>query len=689
MSSESSLHQLQFSPPSLENVGQLLPSYQFEHLIAAGGMGAVYKTIQTSLERNVAIKILAPELSNSVSFRSSFEKEAKLMARLNHPNLIGVYDFGEVDGMLFIAMEYVDGTSLYEKTHSAILEQTEALEVILGICEGLANAHKAGILHRDIKPANIFITSEGIPKIGDFGLARPSGDQETGVIFGTPGYTAPEVTAHPEKVGPATDIFSIGVMLYELLTARLPDEVYQPITGVTPAIDPIVRKAICPNPDFRYQSAQELANEIKPLLHSLQQSSVVAAKFKTAPVSQTNTSPVSAARRSTPPASFRKKQKSPLLNNILIILILVAAIFGVLKWKEQKDAENNEITTHNKTVKPKIIVLDRPAPVEKEVANNDAKIPLIEEPASIAPAEILPKRQSKPKNEGLEFLARLNTGNNALFKKPDQTAYLEDDTRLVVFVDKNLTWAQADRWCHARGGHLVTLKSAEDIAAVLPLIPDSETVWIGAATTGKQRWAWSDGSPWENHLKLPKEASLAFALLNSDETFSIKKSHDKSSFLIEWELDGSTPAALQNRMRRAAQGSPQGDAQYPASTFAVGKHHYYLCPIPMTLQQAKEAAAKAGAHIATPSSVKELAYFKAFIPKNIPSGKLCRIGAERDNNQWRWINNEKWNLTNWAKGYPKKHTSLAVVSKREGPWKDIDSNELAPYTLFEWSSDKL
>lgn len=256
-----------FLAPEPAELAPLFPGYEIDMLIATGGMGAVYRAIQKSLERTVAIKILPREFSNDPAFCAGFEAEAKAMARLNHINLVGVYDFGEVDGMLFIIMEYIVGKSLFHSSNGSAIDPSEVIRLVTGICEGLAHAHENGILHRDIKPSNILLDQSAQPKIGDFGLARPveTKTQEGEEIFGTPHYTAPEVVDSPNSVDYRADIFSVGVLLHELLTGRLPADDPRPASAIShcdPRFDAIVRRATHPNPNGRYGSALEISQDL-------------------------------------------------------------------------------------------------------------------------------------------------------------------------------------------------------------------------------------------------------------------------------------------------------------------------------------------------------------------------------------------------------------------------------------------
>ncbi len=262
-----------FVAPEPADLAPLFPGYDIQGLIATGGMGAVYRAVQKSLDRTVALKILPLEFSKDAAFCAGFEAEAKAMARLNHPNLIGVYDFGEVNGMHYIMMEYVPGQSIYHSAYGQAIDPAEVIRLVTGICNGLAHAHEYGIIHRDIKPSNILLDLNAQPKIGDFGLARPIERkvEEGEEIFGTPHYTAPEVVDSPHSVDYRADIFSVGVLLHELLTGKLPASDPRPASTIVhcdPRFDTIVRRATQHLAAARYSSAKEISHDLQVIAAS-------------------------------------------------------------------------------------------------------------------------------------------------------------------------------------------------------------------------------------------------------------------------------------------------------------------------------------------------------------------------------------------------------------------------------------
>lgn len=218
-----------FVPPSVHDIAQLFPQLEILEVIGHGGMGAVYRARQPGLDRLVALKILPPRPGNDLGFTDRFTREARALAKLNHPHIVSVYDFGQAAGLHYFLMEYVDGPNLRQVEQSGKLTPRQALQIIPQICEALQFAHDEGIVHRDIKPENVLLDKKGRVKIADFGLAMimnqaPQNFRLTGTrdVMGTPHYMAPEQVEHPQAVDHRADIYSLGVVFYEMLTGELP-----------------------------------------------------------------------------------------------------------------------------------------------------------------------------------------------------------------------------------------------------------------------------------------------------------------------------------------------------------------------------------------------------------------------------------------------------------------------------------
>lgn len=263
-----------WTPPGLDEVIRLFPKYQILSLIAHGGMGAVYKARQATLERTVAIKLMPLEVSANAEFAERFGQEAKTMAYLNHPHIVAVYEFGKTsEGHLFFVMEFVEGDNLHQIIHVDGLEPERALTIFEDVLDALDYAHGKGVVHRDVKPGNVIVNAEGRAKVADFGLARLSqpGAQSTGmatgVVIGTPDYMAPE-RLHNTPVDHRADIFSLGVMLYEMLVREVPCGVFDPPSkrvAVDARLDAVVFRAMQQARDRRYQTCGEMKAAIRAI----------------------------------------------------------------------------------------------------------------------------------------------------------------------------------------------------------------------------------------------------------------------------------------------------------------------------------------------------------------------------------------------------------------------------------------
>ncbi|MBX7208814.1 MAG: SUMF1/EgtB/PvdO family nonheme iron enzyme [Verrucomicrobiaceae bacterium] len=297
-------------PPTVEAVQAMLPGYTVEKFIARGGMGAVYRGTQTSLGRVVAIKILPPELQIAdENFAQRFKQEARAMGQLNHPGIVAVYDSGEMpDGTLYFVMEFVEGTDVAQMVAiEGRLHSEHAMAICAHVCDALQYAHEHGVIHRDIKPANIMVGYDGRVKVADFGLAKTSVAGETGLtrsgmVMGTLHFMAPEALTLGSAVDHRADIYAVGVMLYQMLTGKLPQGMFEmpslQVPGLDPRYDAIITKALRDSREQRYQQISEMRLALDGIL--------------TAPVAKVQAQPADAA--APPPAALptqARPQRSP------------------------------------------------------------------------------------------------------------------------------------------------------------------------------------------------------------------------------------------------------------------------------------------------------------------------------------------------------------------------------------------
>lgn len=259
--------------------------YRVEARIGSGGMGEVYRSVDTVLDRTVAIKILLAQFARDVSFVERFRREAQAAARLNHPNIVGIYDSGADGETQFIVMEFIEGRTLADfMSAGGRFTPAHAVEVSEKICDALAYAHVAGVIHRDIKPANVMVTRKGEVKVMDFGIARivagPQTAPQTSAVLGTAAYISPE-QAQGQAVDGRSDIYSLGAVLYEMVTGRPPfvgdssvAVAYKQVNEspmppslanaeVSPRLDAVLMRALAKNPANRYQTAEEFRADLE------------------------------------------------------------------------------------------------------------------------------------------------------------------------------------------------------------------------------------------------------------------------------------------------------------------------------------------------------------------------------------------------------------------------------------------
>ncbi|MDA1229429.1 MAG: serine/threonine-protein kinase [Planctomycetota bacterium] len=255
-----------FVPPKILELAPHFPQLKILELIGQGGMSAVYKARQMSLDRTVAVKLLPQEVADSHGGLERFRQEAKTLAQLSHPNIVNVYDAGQAGPWCFIVMEFINGPNLRQLLGDSNLPTSDVLRYASEICDGLQYAHDRGVVHRDVKPENVLIADDGHVRLVDFGLAKllkPSGSAttQTGRVIGTPHYLAPEQVETPGKVDHRADVYSLGVLIYEMLTGELPLGHFAPPSrriGSDPAFDAVVLRAMARDAQQRYQCVRDV-----------------------------------------------------------------------------------------------------------------------------------------------------------------------------------------------------------------------------------------------------------------------------------------------------------------------------------------------------------------------------------------------------------------------------------------------
>jgi serine/threonine protein kinase len=276
-----------FIPPRPEELAQQFPQLEILQLVGQGGMGAVYQARQKELDRFVALKILPPDIGRDPAFAERFAREAKALARLNHPGIVTIYDFGRTESLFYFLMEFVDGINLRQLLNAGRVSPREALAIVPQICDALQFAHDQGIVHRDIKPENILLDRRGRVKVADFGLAKlvgagndpaqdggtsgPSALTESGKIMGTPNYMAPEQKTNPGDVDHRADIYALGVVFYQMLTGELPGKSIEPPSKkvlIDVRLDEVVLRALEKKPELRYQQVSEVKTLVETIVAS-------------------------------------------------------------------------------------------------------------------------------------------------------------------------------------------------------------------------------------------------------------------------------------------------------------------------------------------------------------------------------------------------------------------------------------
>ena len=726
-----------FNPPEPQELSDLLSGYDVNSLIATGGMGAVYAAKQISLDRPVAIKLLPRELGDE-SFREQFQAEARSMAKLNHPNLIGIYDFGQADGMPYIVMELVEGKSLYYSCYKTAIEQQTACELIIEICEGLAHAHKAGIIHRDIKPANILLDPEAHAKIGDFGLASHS-DSVGGehMAFGTPGYAAPEILENPTAIGVPSDIFAVGVILYELLTGFLPEQPPLPassIKGSDQRLDTIIRTATRRNPRMRFQSAQDMADELKKLLPRLGKSSRSTSrsgrntrlklgasskpdspklsrkeasevklttnrpspsrtKLSTINREKSKNEETTTAPAPTPPIAMTDSGNWPIIRNLIIIAALIPAI--IFAWGKYQEKQERIAIEEEKQLREKRRKSDKAA-AERNAAITETNKKKAAEEATKERARQLAKEHAEDihnptaKRTPVEELAYLkpDLANGKRERFPEGS--IERGNSFLFLVDSPMTWSQAAQFAEDHGGHLATAETAADVAALASTIKTHKRAWVGGGALGRTDWGWVTGQKWLHNR--PSTSLGSCAALSQSGLIKARPNGEKNPFILQWSKFGDNTGSLSAQLTRLQNTLESPSPSWPPGTVVQQNRHYLVVNRPLTWDEADLTASSGKGHLAVASDILEMNFIRDTLIAALGVDESAWLGGRRNEESWYWVTREAWKHACWQENAPDggpNDNALHFKNDSSSPgWNDTspDSQEVEAF-LIEWSND--
>ena len=651
-----------FQAPEVEELKPLFPGFEIDGFLARGGMGAVYAGRQKSLDRPVAIKILPREFGADEQFRANFESEAKTMARLNHPNLIGVYDFGDADGYLFIIMELVEGDSLFDAAYGRVVDPVEAARLVAEICSGLSHAHQHGILHRDIKPENVLLAPGPQPKIVDFGLARPTGHGPGAdeAIFGTPGYTAPEVLENPAAVDQRADIFSVGVLLFELLTGQRPGEAWQPpsaLAGCDAQFDEIVRRAMHPSPAMRYADAEEIAKDLKRLATKLE--GPLGRRMAVPAGSQAGVQRPGYAGVGQPGVSHPKSSGGAgALVAVLVIGVLAAAGFFVVRAMKDTSPGAGTGSPANPVPDPEPDGSD-PGPVTPVVVVPD----LPDEPAVVPEPE--PEPVVAPVETAAECLARLGEKlkRGDLSEMPVGTERRGDSHFLLV--EDRLGWREASRFAERHGAHLAVLESPEDLQWAGSGLKLLTPVWIGLSDSGTEgKWHWVNGNPVAEALWAPGQPGDSsssddgedFAALLPDSVLNDLPGTQELAFVLQWSPGADPAGGFTGQLARCGEALRDRQAPvFPAGSRNIGGSRFLLVPEAVSWTQASATAKTAGGHLAVPSTDAEAAWMAEELRRSLQADEAGWIGGLRmpgASSVWGFVTGEQFDFVTWPPDQP-------------------------------------
>ncbi len=672
-------HTASFTPPALETLNDLLPAFVFTAVVASGDLKAVYVARQRSLDRDVAIKILSPEVGENPKFRQSFQVTARTMARLNHPNLIGVFDSGYVQGMLYFVMEFIPGKSLERSARGQCVELSQTLHLIEGISGGLAHAHAHGIVHGAVEPSVILLNQKAEPKIGNFGFSYSA----NATSYGENPYIAPEIldgTAEPDF---RSDLYAVGAILYELLTgthhsAGAPEP--SSLSKCGPALDAIWRKATHPDPARRFAGMHVFHKEILDLIKG-----PVAKSSSKKAAAGSSIVPGRSQGLHAPPTTHVQRRAvhhddtdKNLIRNLVIIVAILCVIYFV--WGNYQSNAHKEIQTRELAAKQA---------AREEQAIKDAKKKADELKASqAANSTDTPSVRSGPvvvkTEDPRASLARLQAALAAGKRDIMPVGCVQNGESFYFLVKESMSWPEASWFAEQHGAHLAVPSMGADLQWLVANVTQKQVVWIGAARSGVSNWVLADGKPW-NPTREPSGTG-AYVGIDKDGFLRAASGKVRLPFVIQWHRDGKNPGSLDALLDVARESLGKSEPIFPPGTRTYDKRSFLFVARPIDWRGAVNLAEKSGGYLAVTATTGEIVAVEDMV-NDFTAGRGIWLGASMKDQRWTWITGEPWKAAKWAKDAEIESPDTALIIQPGKSWFSRDVSEPASGFIIEWSQD--
>jgi hypothetical protein len=657
-----------YEAPSPEELSEIMTGFKVGPMLAASPHSAVYSAIQLSLDRQVALRVYSPAASSDPERVSSVETTTRAMARMKHPNLIGLFDSGTREGMIYVVMEFVAGKSLARSLGGHPIHHAQARSIIAGVCDGLAHAHHNQIAHGKLTADDVLLNPDAEPKIGSF----------QGLEF---------------KKGEVADIVAVGRILYQMLTGMedSPRSVEPSVlVGSPKELDEVWTRCTHRDSPDAFTSVEEIVQVFSKPRAKTKSASPAAvprgAVALAAPKPAATQSllagdklplavPAATAR---PPLTTAQPPVSQwtLVRNFIIMIVLVIAIVKVWGMTQRKEREIQRQQQAEQERVNREAEMRRQEAIKKRLARQ-ASIPKVPQVPQV-PHDQGPDKLDEIKESSLhEIRSALMEGKREVL--PVGSVRRADSVYLLV--RDVLSWPEAHWFAERHGACLAIPDESADLMWLLS-IAEGEPFWLGAAKSGRSSWRLVDGRPWQPN----KEPVGLGRYLGADKHGFLRAAGDqvRLPFILQWKMDGSHPGLLEPVLSTTAESLSTEDPVYPPGTHLVAERAYLVVARDVDWEEANRLAVLSGGHLAVVSDTAETVQI-GDLARYLPPDRLYWLGASRTPDGWRWVTGEPWR--DGGIGVDEGMVGGAIAVSSSSRWQAVDgSNELNGF-LIEWSRD--